>query len=131
MSKLYIPACGDRITLAAPWHFKLYLEYRNIEYAKLFDLVPSNQNWSVYGTGNQLASVVHTIDAGTVLECDRVYIRGTSKSAASAEDSYDSVTWKVVIDGKAARKQRFWVKLTECSTLEYDPASISRYLDRK
>lgn len=133
MSKLYIPACGDRITLVEPWHINLYLEHRNIKYAQLVGLVPNTQNWSVYvpNTNYQLATAPHIIEPGTVLECDRVYIRGTSKSAASSEDSYDSVTWKIVVNGKAPRNQRFWVKLTDCATLEYDPASISRYLDRK
>ena len=133
MSKLYIPACGDRITLVAPWQFTLYLESRNINFAKAAGLVPSTQNWSMYvpGTNYQLATTTGTIEPGTVLECDRVYIRGTSKSAASAEDSYDSITWKVVVNGKGSAKQRFWVKLTECYTLEFDPDSISRYQDRK
>lgn len=133
MARLFIPACGDRITVVQPWQFNLYLEHRNIKYAQSVGLVPNTQNWSVYvpGTNYQLATAQHTIEPGTVLECDRVYVRATSKSASSAEDSYDSITWKVVVNGKPSRNQRFWVKLSDCSNLEFDPASISRYQDRK
>ena len=80
---------------------------------------------------NQLATVTHTIEPGTVLECDRVYIRTSSKSANTVEESYDSITWKVVVDGKPVKAKRFWVKLSDCYNLEYDPNSISRYQDRK
>ncbi len=133
MAKLFVPACGDRITLVQPWQFNLYLEHRNIKYAQSVDLVPNTQNWSVYvpNTNYKLATAAHIIAPGTVLECDRVYIRSTSKRAKSVEDSYDSITWKVVINNKPSRNQRFWAKLSDCYTMEFDPASISRYQDRK
>lgn len=133
MSKLFIPACGDRITVIQPWQFNLYLEHRNTTYAKEIGLISQDKAWNIYvpGTNYQLATIPHIIEPGTILECDRVYIRATSKSAASVEDSYDSISWKVVVNGKPAKKQRFWVKLSDCYSLEYDPASISRYQDRK
>lgn len=133
MAKLFVPACGDRITLVQPWQFNLYLEHRNIKYAQLVGLVPSTQNWSVYvpNTNYKLATAAHTVAPGTVLECDRVYVRSTSKSAKSVEDSYDSITWKVVVNDKPSRNQRFWVKLSDCYSMEFDPASVSRYQDRK
>lgn len=130
MARLYIPACGDRITLTKPWQFTLYLEYRNLVYAELMGLYQRGSSILGY-YGSNLKTVDHTIEAGTVLECDRVYIRASSKSASSAEDSYDSITWRVVINNKAARNQRFWAKLSDCYDLEFDPNSISRYLDRK
>jgi hypothetical protein len=135
MSKLFVPACGDRITLAQPWQFKLYLEHRNLEFAKDLNIVPTTgqQNWwgiTHPGTNNYVV-VDAGLDAGTILECDRVYIRSTSKSASTPEDSYDSITWKVVVNGKAVKKKRFWVKLYDCYDLEFDPGSISRYQDRK
>jgi hypothetical protein len=132
MSKLYIPACGDRITLIKPWQFTLYLEHRNTTFAKTVGLITDTGRWGVYHPGtNQLAHVKCTLEEGTILECDRVYIRSTSKSASTADNSYDSVSWKVVVNDKPARNQRFWVKLSDTSKLEYDPDSISKYRDRK
>jgi hypothetical protein len=133
MSKLFIPAIGDRITLVQPWQFNLYLEHRNISYARLLGLAPSDARWNVYvpNTNYQLAIVKHSIDAGTVLECDRIYIKSNSKQAKSPEDSYDSITWKIIVNDKTARNQRFWVKLFDCNSMEFDPLSISKYQDRK
>ena len=134
MAKLFVPACGDRLMLAKPWQFDLFLESRNIRFAQERGLVPPTQNWTVWQPGQQYQKIATTgmsLDAGTVLECDRVYIRATSKSADAVEDSYDSITWKVVVNGKPVRNQRFWVKLSDCYNLEFDPKSISRYMDRK
>jgi hypothetical protein len=135
MAKLFVPACGDRITIAQPWQFKLYLEHRNMVFAKEHNLVPNTGThnwWGITHPGtNNYVTVDHVIDPGTILECDRVYIRATSKSADTVEDSYDSITWKIVVNGKAAKKGRFWVKLSDCYNLEFDPGSISRYQDRK
>lgn len=132
MARLFIPAIGDRLTVVKPWYFKLYLEHRNTVFAKANGHTLPHTGWNVYmPNSNQLAYVDHIIEVGTVLECDRIYIKATSKSAATPEDSYDSLTWKVVVNGKAARNQRFWVKLSECSNLEFDESSISKYIDRK
>lgn len=137
MAKLFIPAIGDRLTLTSPWDFKLYLEHRNIKFAESegFTMPTSatGYTYNVYvpGTNYELATVDHQLPTGTVLECDRIYIKSFSKRAASAEDSFDSITWKVVVNGKPARVKRFWVKLTECANLEFDEASVSKYRDRK
>lgn len=133
MNKLYVPACGDRIALTHPWEFQLYLEHRNIEFAKKIGLYTGKEKWSVY-TGPRsykLASLPCTLDANTTLECDRIYIRATSKSADSVEDNYDSISWKVIINNKAAVKQRFWAKLSDCYNIEFDPSTISTYQSRK
>jgi hypothetical protein len=138
MANLFIPAIGDRITIMKPWLFKLYLERRNHNFAETegHTIVPSNHSWNVYrrnvyGSNGMLATVNHTITPGTVLECDRIYIKTTSKSAKTDEDSYDSITWKVILNGKAVRNKRFWVKLTDCYNLEFDETSVSRYRDRQ
>jgi hypothetical protein len=137
MATLFIPAIGDRITLTKPWSFKLYLEHRNITFAEsegyTLPQTSTGYTWNVYlpGGNYQLATVDHTLQPGTVLECDRIYIKTTSKSAATAEDSYDSITWKVVVNNKAVKSKRFWVKLTECFNLEFDETSVSKYRDRK
>jgi len=133
MAKLYVPACGDRITLVKPWEFKLYLEYRNTVFGQVRGLYTNNRDhdWSVYLPNGDLASVPCLLDAGTVLECDRIYIRATSKSADSVDDNYDSISWKVIINNKAAVKQRFWAKLSDCYNIDFDPSNVSTYQSRK
>lgn len=132
MARLFIPSIGDRLTVVKPWQFKLYLEHRNTVFAEEHGHTLPQTGWNVYLPNSRiLAHVDHIIDPGTVLECDRIYVKATSKSAATPEESYDSVTWKVVVNGRPARKQRFWVKLSDCSSLEFDEASISKYRDRK
>lgn len=132
MAKLFIPAIGDRITLAQPWQFNMYMEHRNIELAKILGYAPPDTRWSIYMPNTrQLAVTVHTMDAGTILECDRIYIKATSKRAQTLEDNYDSISWKIVLNGKTPRSHRFWAKLHDCHSMEFDPASISTYRDRK
>lgn len=132
MSKLYVPACGDRITLVEPWVFTLYLESRNIQFARTVGLYNGKNDWGVYQPGSHhLVEKQHMLNAGTVLECDRIYIRATSKSADSVDDNFDSISWKVIINNKAAVKQRFWAKLSDCCNIEFNPTTISTYQSRK
>lgn len=138
--RLFIPACGDRLTLAAPWTFHLYLEHRNIKFAKERGLIDKDAKvWSLWEDDGIGARVGRrrfrhgevTLDAGTVIECDRVYIRSFNKSKVKVEDDFDSVTWKVLgKNGKPARNQRFWVKLSSCNGLEYELADDAIYRDR-
>ena len=129
MSKLYVPACGDRLTIIKPWEFQLYLEHRNTVFARTIGLY--DNDWGVYDTNHNLVSVTGLLNAGTVLECDRIYIRATSKTAESIDDNYDSISWKVIINNKASAKQRFWAKLSDCYNIEFDPSNISTYQNRK
>lgn len=46
MPKLYVPACGDRITLIKPWQFPLYLESRNLEFARTIGLYTGDERWA-------------------------------------------------------------------------------------
>lgn len=130
MPKLFIPACGDRIVLTRSWTFTLYFERRNMEFAKRRGLVDEGADrWGVYVDGNYhngLVNVPVTLHRGTVLECDRVYIRQFNKSAD--DDGFDSVTWKVVRDDKPLAKQRFWAKLSDCREIQF--REESRYQDR-
>lgn len=131
MAKLFVPACGDRITLGQSWHFNLILEKRNLKFAESIGIDLDLFKNTGYSWRGPLDSVDVTLPSGTVLECDRVYIRAMAKNASTVEDSYDSLTWKVVVNGKPVAKKRFWVKLSDTYNLEFDPASISRYMDRK
>lgn len=134
MAKLFIPACGDRIVLAAPWKFTLHLERRNHRFAKELKLVEASfgKGWhDGYVDGDYhkgLRTVPAELPAGTVLEFDRLYIRQFNKTAD--EDGFDSVTLKVIRNGKAVRNQRFWVKLSDACEVEYGLEQDSLYRER-
>ncbi len=129
--QLYIPACGDRITLSDPWTFTLYSEYRNVEFGKILGLIPKDQNRYSSYYGKDLVGYQATLPAGTILECDRVYIRTFNKANIREANDYDSITWRVIRpNGKAAPKQRFWTKLSECCAIQYDPETLLPYRNR-
>jgi hypothetical protein len=134
MTKLFIPACGDRLTLVKPWTFTLYLERRNVKFAEELGLKEKTPkgSWasSVYAGGNKLKTVEVTLPSGTELEIDRLYIRTFNKARIQEGDDYDSVTFKVVQGGKGKRNQRFWVKLSSTADVEYKLDSDSLYRDR-
>jgi hypothetical protein len=120
--KLFVPACGDRVVLTKAWTFMLFNEYRNNEFAKARGLFPKAHDWR-----EPRQRVPVTLPQGTVLECDRVYIRASSRGK-EGDENYDSLTWKIVINGKAKAKQRFWAKLSDCREMCIDVASL--YEDR-
>jgi hypothetical protein len=130
---LFIPACGDRLVLTAPWAFQLYLEHRNVKFAVSKGLLPEKEKNS-YGVweGEKYRSGYKRVDVvlkeGSVLECDRVYIRTFNKSALRTENDFDSITWKLMKGGKPVRNGRFWAKLPDCYSIEYrlDPDSLYR-----
>jgi hypothetical protein len=111
MTKLYIPALGDRIKLTADWTFLLFPESRNmslythlkIEYPRtFFDVKP----------------VKVTLPAGTELGIDRIYIRRGNKD-------FDSITFNLLgvptqkLYGPRVRV-RFWAKLAAVNTIEFE-----------
>jgi hypothetical protein len=139
--KLFIPACGDRVTLTKPWAFDLYLERRNVKFAQSLKLIPEKFDpWNDCWTGERyrsaLKSVTVILPKGSVLECDRVYIRVRSrittfsKSALETGNDYDSITWKLLKGEKATRAGRFWAKLPDCYSIEYSLQEDSLYRDR-
>lgn len=135
--ELFIPACGDRLTLTKPWSFELWLERRNMKFAASRGLISVEQSrmCAIYAGEphrSPLKKVGTVLPPGTVIECDRVYIRQYNKSRIQEGDDYDSVTWKVVdpVKGKAVRNGRFWTKLSDCNGLEFELADDALYQDR-
>lgn len=127
--KLFVPACGDRLTLTANWTFALFLETRNMKFAGSRNVLKEHEKgkWHVY-EGEEwhspLAFRPFTLPAGTVIEVDRVYIRATSKDGAhqGIDNNYDSITFKVV----GEKNSRFWVKLADANTIECEVESTFR-----
>lgn len=111
--KLFIPAVGYRIKLTNDWTFALFAEHRN---QTMFEYAGRSYKNNWVGWGEPLKSVDVTVPAGTVLEIDRVYVR-TANKTKSADEDYDSVTFKFA-DSK--KKVRFWAKLSDVNEIEYE-----------
>ncbi len=129
--KLYVPACGDRITLTSDWTFALILEHRNMKFADARGLITDSERGR-YGVqripgdwSSGLKFFPHVIKAGSTLEVDRVYVRNFSKSADSTETDFDSITFKVV----GEKNSRFWAKRVDCNDIEFELDST--YKQRK
>ena len=107
--KLFVPACGFRILLEKPWTFDLYYEYRNktLLAAKGVNLT-NFWNECYEPTANprewprKLKRLSVTLEQGTLLEVDRVYVRSNSKSAKTKDEDYDSLSFRI-IDAKTGK----------------------------
>jgi hypothetical protein len=132
--KLFIPACGDRIVLTKAWTFELRLEHRNVKFAHERGLATKkeSQSYGVYEEnsgvpyGREYKHVSVTFPKGTVLECDRVYIRTFNKAALELDNDFDSITWKVMAGDKMVTRQRFWAKLVDCCEIDCKVESLYR-----
>jgi len=132
MTTLYIPACGDRITLNLPWTFTAYFERRNARFLLLQGAITQPLSWRDYyvdpKTCAKRRTTTITLPAGTTLEVARVYVRNTAKAAPSREANYDSITWKIVKpNGKASTS--FWAKLSDVNKISFTLEST--YAQRK
>lgn len=132
MRELFIPACGDRITLAEDWNFLLYLEHRNVKFAEHRLLVPASATqrygyWEGEAFRSGYRKVPVCLPRGTVLEADRIYLRAHSKSATNETTDFDSITWKVV----GQKHSRFWAKLADVNQIKFELGENWSYKDRK
>jgi hypothetical protein len=132
MRELFIPACGDRITLTEDWDFLLYLEHRNVKFAEHRSLVPPNKTqrygyWEGEAYRSGYLKVPCSLPRGSVLEVDRIYLRQHSKSATDETNDFDSITWKVV----GQKHSRFWTKLGDVNQIKFELGENWAYKDRK
>jgi hypothetical protein len=134
---LFIPACGDRLTLTEDWTFPAWCERRNMKFLTTQGHVDEEHKdaYALY-EGQPYRSPIRkvrvTVPKGSVIECDRVYIRSYNKGRIKDGDDYDSITWKLVDPkkGKAVRHGRFWTKLTDCNGLSFEMALDGLYQNR-
>lgn len=120
--RLFIPTIGQKLSLSSAWAFTLYNEYRNDVLRMAFGLdVPPHYTQThdrhgyVSSTIN-LAPVILTFPAGTVLKIERIYLR-------RGKGDYDSITFSVQYTGvekDPKLKKRFWVKLEDANTIICD-----------
>lgn len=138
MTALFVPACGDRLYLTAPWKFTLVFERRNVKFAQSIGLLKADEKVGYSGLfigepyRSEYRRAEAELPAGTVLECDRIYIRQYNRGRLEESKDYDSVTWRVQRikgkEGKGKPSGRFWVKLPDVYTIEYElrPDSLLR-----
>ena len=114
MPKLYIPPLGTVLTLAEPWTFVVYNEYRNTALMHAAGLERCHLN----GVNPYLVkdAGIHTFPAGTQLTVDRIYI----KQGASNFNSVTFRTRDVTSPPRKGRKEpvvRFWAKLRDVNEM--------------
>lgn len=106
-----VPSIGAKLVLANSWTFTLYDEYRN---SSLISAMGKDSQRS-YGSADSLGPV--TLEAGTKLTVDRIYIRrGIS--------SFDSLTFRIAESADPRFKKkgiRFWAKLKDVNKIECFP----------
>lgn len=115
--KLYIPEIGDIITLSSNWNFSLYEESRNEDLMKVigqefkWNRRDEKRNWQVM------------LPKGTELKIDRIYIR-------KGVSDYSSLTFFINSspDTRITKKIRFWAKLSDVNTIEFDNDNINKVL---
>lgn len=144
MSKFYIPDIGEEIKLDKDWTFALYDESRNsglvklvwpeheemakaefeknkIEYEKKHNHSYGDFEYGNYYynfSGQRCKNV--TLNAGTILKVDRIYIR-------KGKSDYSSITFVLTktTQFKTKNKPRFWVKLDDVNKIEFSSAFLN------
>lgn len=118
--RLFIPDIGDKLTLSQEWEFKLYQEYRNQKMLKHF-------GYEKFSYGQTEVHHFVSLPAGITLAVDRVYIRKGSHMAG-----YSSVTFRIEASGehKKLNKLRFWAKLKDCNTIEFEETVLANRLEK-
>lgn len=101
--QMLIPDVGDYFELTEDWMFFLHPEYRNKD---LWNYL----GFGDMGTQKDPAKPVQVVlESGTVLVCDRVYIRKDMKE-------YSSLTFRIMKEstkGRFDKNYRFWAKLED------------------
>jgi len=79
MPKLCVPSVGDKIRLTREWEFPLHFEHRN---SSLIHRIRPGLEFGWRDKG----SIIATLEKGTVLRVDRIYIR-------KGKGEWDSITF--------------------------------------
>lgn len=136
--KMYIPELGDRIVLTKDWSFQLFNEHRNSGLINLLGVkfkgdyyvyngkqyFHASKTWNRYDVINgrvpgvtfvKETGIEVSLKAGQVLTVDRIYVR---KGASD----FSSITFNYIGAPKGSGRVRFWAKLADVNTIEFDLA---------
>lgn len=107
--KVWIPRCGDAVSLLQPWTLWLHYEHRNVG---VYDMVEPRPGAGDRFYRRDVKPVSWTVPAGTELVFDRVYIRQNN-------DEFASVTFIVKEHpDDSFVGERFWAKLDDVNNLD-------------
>lgn len=128
MTRLYIPSLGDQLRLTVPWTFDLYGEHRNSSLFEVLGLKSPPPKNGYYDYDSRRV----TLEAGSVLKVDRIYIR-------KGQSDFNSITFHLKGEKTKKRTQsyssswggsgtytipsrgvRFWVKLADANNIEFE-----------
>ena len=132
MIRFYMPQLGDSIRLTKDWTFKLYSERRN---KSLFELIKGSKfvdsrmyEHGMYTHETPWISRNITLNIGTLLKVDRIYIR-------QGQPEFDSVTFSILEIPDSMKDEinpvkktkkllaRFWVKIFDVNNIYFEPAT--------
>lgn len=125
--KLYIPEVGAEITLTADWVFNLHFDNGNNSLLEYKNIISTGDD--AYSRRNDLP-VPCMIPAGETLKVERIYIRKGKKEFSSLTFSWKNKSLprrlhpKPMWGGEAyiipKTPVRFWAKLADVNTIEFD-----------
>lgn len=125
-----IPTIGTNIRLINDWQFQVCGEHRNISLLEALKAPPRWQptdpqysRW--WGRGYEVLDRYDlTLQAGTVLMIDRLYVRkGNSGMDSMTFTVVDSPDKRIVTKkkgGPLSRKPRFWVSMEDANKIEFE-----------
>ncbi len=118
---LFVPDIGTRLKLVLPWNFEIHRERRNEHFLKWIHDDPNFNPWGYRNRDGQENKWPVTMQRGSIIICDRVYIR-----QGKGFEDFSSITFRlvkgaeVVYNGTtltAKRNYRFWAKLRHVNQL--------------
>lgn len=133
--RLYVPTNGDQLRITSDWTFSLYDESRNRGLHQFLDIKEEYRHvsWSSSKYERYPERLRVVLPAGCVLKVDRIYIRKFNAQACSVDKDFDSITFQLLLHPLVtpSKKQkvlaRFWVKLRDANTMEFEHAAPPRW----
>lgn len=111
--KLFVPSCGQKLTLKKDWTFTLFFEYRNFKFVQSIKPEAMKNEWDY----DKDEAIMATLPKGTVLTVARVYVRNGDAG------EYNSLTFNALQPGKK-KGHRFWVKLEDANNIDCEPLEV-------
>ncbi len=117
--QLYIPSISDKITLTKNWTFPLYQESRNN------NLIQRLRPGATFSWTAKTPSIMVTLEKGTTLRIDRIYIR-------KGKSEWDSITFAITHAPNDTKRKKgtpptqSYARPKEAKIPTHDPNNIYR-----
>jgi hypothetical protein len=133
---LYIPELGDQLKLTKEWAFNLHAEDRNRTLGTIngyecqwiqeaLNTPRGIYNWWVKEGEKRTYTIPIVLPPDTILKVDRIYIRKGAEDFSSISFYITNLPTTEIKTrsgqpNKTKRAIRFWAKLNECNTIEFE-----------